>query len=176
MAPPANKRRKLCPSSSEANHNKTYAQDTAGQNSSNGESEIVRSNGATRNVHTTAEAKRDTTASWNSGTSHSSMFKLKANELLAKVRPDEKRTVMADISLRKLKDIIERIPIRESKPVCNSPFVSIWPVNRLTLHRFSKRSANSLIPTKSGFHSPNPGPQKTQSTHWPTLSQQISIL
>lgn len=117
MAPPANKRRKLCPSSSEANHNKTYAQDTAGQNSSNGESEIVRSNGATRNVHTTAEAKRDTTASWNSGTSHSSMFKLKANELLAKVRPDEKRTVMADISLRKLKDIIERIPIRESKPI-----------------------------------------------------------
>ena len=54
------------------------------------------------------------------------IFKLKVNELLAKVRPDyERRMVKVEDSLCRLRDIIERIPSREAKPVCISTFVSI---------------------------------------------------
>lgn len=58
------------------------------------------------------------------------MFKLKANELLAKVQPDyERRMVKVENSLRKLKDIIERIPDREAKSVCRIISAPIWSSN-----------------------------------------------
>lgn len=49
----------------------------------------------------------------------SSMFQLQVEQLLLKVRPDyERRMVKAEDALRKLKEIIERIPDRDAKPVC----------------------------------------------------------
>ena len=128
MTTPATNKRKLSPLSRD-DGNKIYAQDIVGhlsQDSSNEESENVLENGDTRNPHTQFEAKGNATSSWSSDTYHSSMFKLKANELLATVRPDyERRMVNVENSLRKLKDIIERIPNREAKPVCN---IALFPI------------------------------------------------
>ena len=89
------------------------------QGSSHEDSEVFPANGAVQSRHTTLEARRNATVSWSSGTSDSNMFKLKANELLAKVRPDYTR--QAENLLRKLKDVIERIPDREAKLVGNVP-------------------------------------------------------
>lgn len=128
MATPAIKKKKLSPPSRN-DRNKIYAQDIVGhlsQDSSNEESENVRENGDTRNPHTQLEVKRNATSSWSTDTYDSSMFKLKANELLAKVRPDyERRMVNVENSLRKLKEIIERIPNREAKPVWN---IALFPI------------------------------------------------
>ncbi|CAD6577034.1 MAG: hypothetical protein ASARMPRED_008105 [Alectoria sarmentosa] len=115
MAPPTIKKRKLS-SPSRDHRDKTYAQDRAGsedEGSSHEESEVVPANGAIRNRHSILEARGNATISWSCGTRDSNMFKLKANELLAKVRPDYAR--QAENLLRKLKDIIERIPDREAK-------------------------------------------------------------
>lgn len=119
MAPPTIKKRRLS-SPSRDHRNKTYPQDIAGsedEGSSYEESEVVPANGAIRSRHTILEARGNATISWSSGTCDSNMFKLKANELLAKVRPDYAR--QAENLLRKLKDIIERIPDREAKLVRN---------------------------------------------------------
>ena len=97
-------------------------QDTAkdlSRDSLDAETAIVLGNGGIRGGNTTAEAKRNATPSWSGGTYDSTTFKLKANELLRKIRPDyERRMVKMENSLRRLKDIIERIPDREAKPVC----------------------------------------------------------
>ncbi len=132
MPPPAIKKRKLSPLSRD-DCNKMYSQDTVGrlsQDSSNEESENALDQGDIPSRHTPVEAKRNASTSWSSGTYDSNMFKLKANELLAKVRPDyERRMVQVEISLRKLKDIIERIPDREAKSVCKIIFAPIWSSN-----------------------------------------------
>ncbi len=52
---------------------------------------------------------------------NSSLFQLQNDELLSKVRPDyERRMAKAEGALRKLKEIIERIPNRDAKTVCRS--------------------------------------------------------
>ena len=118
---PVHKKRKLSPLSPR-HRNSTYVEDTAGdlsQDSLVEESAIVLGNGGIRGSHTTVEAMRNATTSWSGGTYNSNMFTLKANELFVKVRPDyEGRMVTLENCLRKLKDIIERIPDREAKPVC----------------------------------------------------------
>jgi len=55
-----------------------------------------------------------------SNSSHGlSLFQLQIDELLSKVRPDyERRMVKAETALRKLKEIIERIPNRDARSVC----------------------------------------------------------
>lgn len=130
MAPHAIKR-KLSPQSGCDAHT-TNAQVRAGdlsQGSSDQDNDFVQGNGATQGGHTTVEAKRNATKSRSSGTYGSNMFKLKVNELLAKVRPDyERRMLTVENSLRKLKDIIQRIPDREAKPVCAFALVTVWPV------------------------------------------------
>lgn len=128
MAPHVNKKRKLSPLSGGHRH-ASNAQERASvlsQDSSNQDTDIVPGNGAIRGRPTTVEAKRNLTSSWSSGTYDSNMFKLKVNELLARVRPDyERRMLKVENSLRKLKDIIERIPDRQAKPVCTFASVLI---------------------------------------------------
>lgn len=122
MAPPTKKKRKVSPLSGR-DRNEIYVQDTAGhvsEDSSNAESEIFPRNEAIRSGQATIETRRNATTSWSSGKYDSSLFKLKANELLTKMRPNyERRMVKAENSLRRLKDIIERIPDRDPKPVRN---------------------------------------------------------
>lgn len=128
MATHTNKKRKLSPLS-EGHRHTSNAQERAGdlsQESSDQDTDIVAGNGAIRGRPTMVKAKRNPTTSWSSGTYDSNMFKLKVNELLARVRPDyERRMLKVESSLRKLKDIIERIPDREAKSVCNSASVLI---------------------------------------------------
>lgn len=180
MAPSALKKRKISPLS-RSDGNKTYAPDAAGHVSSdsfNEEGEIVPGNRSIPSSQSTLEAKRNSTLSWSSATDGASMFKLKANELLAKVRPDYQRhMVKVESSLRKLKHLIEHIPDRDAKPVCKIAFVPIQPdkLPDFFSHRFSKRSTNTFTLTKSEFHSHNPGPQRTRSTRWPTPSQRTSM-
>lgn len=122
MPPAAFKKRKVSPLS-KGNHSSVYAQDTIGQpsqDSSNEENDVVVGNGANRGGHIPFKAERNAKESWNSGAYDSSVIKLKANELLTKMRPDyERNMVKVENSLRKLKNIIERIPDREAKPVCS---------------------------------------------------------
>ena len=126
MVPHVTKKRKLT-SLSGGHHHASNAQERAGdssQDSSEQDTDIVPGNGAIRGRPTTVEAKRYPSASWSSGTYDSNMFKLKVHELLARVRPDYERCMLkVENSLRMLKDIIERIPDREAKPVC--AFVSV---------------------------------------------------
>lgn len=123
MAFPAVKKRKVSPLSG-GDCNNTYAQDAGGdwsQDSSNEDNDFVLGNGAIRSGHTIIKAKRTAKTSWSNGTYDSNMFKLKANELLAKVRPnDERRMVKVENSLRKLKDVIEHIPNRKAKPILDA--------------------------------------------------------
>lgn len=120
MATHAIKRRKLSPLS-EGHLHKSNIQEKAGdlsQYSSDQDTNLVPGNGAIQGSSTRVEAKRISATPWSSGIYDSNMFKLKVNELLAKVRPDyERRMLKVENSLRKLKDIIERIPDREAKPV-----------------------------------------------------------
>lgn len=155
MAPHAIKRRKLSPLSSEGYRRTSNPQERAGdlsQNSSDHDTNTVPSNGAIQGSSTRVEAKRRTTTSWNSGIYDSNMFKLKVNELLAKVRPDyEGRMLKVENSLRKLKDIIERIPDREAKPVCT-----------LTFSSFTRQMSEFCVDTPSGtrtiWHPQSPNP------------------
>ena len=132
MPPPAVKKRKLSPLSRD-NSNKIYTQDTVdglSQDSADEETENVLGHGHIPSRHTPVEAKRNASTSWSSGTYDSNMFKLKANELLAKVRPDyERRLVNVENSLRKLKVVIERIPDREAKSVCKIIYAHTWSSN-----------------------------------------------
>ena len=120
MAPHAIKRRKLSPLS-EGHRLTSNAQERAGdlsQHSSDQDTKFVPSTAPTQASFTRVQTKRDSITSCNSGIYDSNMFKLKVNELLAKVRPEyERRMVKVENSLRKLKEIIERIPDREAKPV-----------------------------------------------------------
>ena len=53
------------------------------------------------------------------GAYNSSAMQLQIEELLSNVRPDyERRMLQAENAIRKLKDIIERIPARDAKSVC----------------------------------------------------------
>ena len=127
MAFPATKKRRLS-SPSGRDRNITYSQATAGDSflySANIESNNVQGHEPLRSLPTIKEAERSGTTPWDSGIYHSNMFKLKTNELLARVQPDyERRVVDAENSIRKLKDTIERIPNREAMPVWTTAFVS----------------------------------------------------
>ena len=93
------------------------------QHSSDLEGEIVRGRVPISDGHANVQAW---TKAQNSSSYDSSMFKLKVNELLIKVRLDyEGRMVKLESSLRTLKEVIERIPDREAKPVCDLVFVPI---------------------------------------------------
>ena len=82
-----------------------------------------RGKGPIPHTHTNVQAR---TKAQKSLSYDSSMLKLKANELLTKVRPDyEGRMVKLESSLRRLKEVIGRIPDREAKPVCEDAFVPI---------------------------------------------------
>lgn len=70
----------------------------------------------------------------------SSLFQLQIDELLSKVRPDyERRMVKAESALRKLKEIIERIPNCDAKSVCC--FVQVRRSPYLILLQFSDRGS-----------------------------------
>ena len=130
MALPALKKRRLS-SPSGRDGNKTYAQDTAGaffHDPPDEERKYIRGNNPLPRLPAMNEAGENGTASWGSGTYDINIFKLKLNELLAKVRPDyQRRMAKVENSLCRLKDIIERIPNREAKPVCTPAFVSSSP-------------------------------------------------
>ena len=119
VPPPAKTTRTSSPPRS--NGKDPSAQDIMGnwsQTSSRGESEAVPENGATRSRHTVMQAKVYPTTSWNSDKDDLNIFKLKADELLAKARHDyERRIGQVKKSLRKLQSIIECIPDREPKSV-----------------------------------------------------------
>ena len=124
VPPPAKKIRTSSPSRS--NGKDPSAQNPMGnwsQVSSGDESESVPEIGATRSRHTVMQAKVYPTTSWNSDKNDLNIFKLKADELLAKARHDyERRIGQVKKSLRKLQSIIERIPDREPKLVCSVVF------------------------------------------------------
>ena len=123
MALPAVKKRKLS-SLPERDVNAFYPQPTVGDSFQDSPDAPARS------FPPTLQDERDGTTSCRSGTYDSNMFNLKANELLAKVRPDyEGRMAKVENCLRKLKDLIERIPNREAKPVCTSASVPPSPLN-----------------------------------------------
>ena len=157
------KKRKLSSPSGQYS-DKIYAQDTADdllQDSPHQESKNVRGNGPFRGHPATIEAGTKTTTPWGSGIYDSSMFKLKAVELLEKVRPDyERRMVKVESSLRKLKDIIERIPDREAKPVCSSAFVLIWLVECLTFAQVLEAERQQLDFHNVRIPFPQPRPPK----------------
>ena len=119
VPPPAKKIRTSSPPRS--NGKDPSAQDAMGnwsQNSSGEESEAVPEVGATRSRHTVMQAKVYPTTSPNSDKYNLNIFKLKADELLANARHDyERRIGQVKRSLRKLQNIIERIPDREPKAV-----------------------------------------------------------
>ena len=137
MAPPPFKKIRTS-SPSRSNGKDPSVQNTTGnwsQKSSGEESEAVSEIGTIRSHHTVTQAKVNPTTSWNSGRYDPNIFKLKADELLAKARPDyESRIGQVKKSLRNLKSMIERIPDRESKLVCSEPlsFVAVKSVNFLT--------------------------------------------
>ena len=132
MAPSASKKRKLSPSDRIEHYAKLTAAHSS-QDSSNEEGKIVLGKRAIRSGRTNPEATRNAMTSWNSILYDLNMFKLKANELLARVRPDyERRMADVDSSLRKLKHIIERIPEREAKPVRNAIFFCQSSIKCLT--------------------------------------------
>ena len=139
--PPAKKIRTSSPSRS--NDKDPSAQNTTGnwsQDSSGEESEAIPENGAIRSRHTTLQAKINRPTSWNSDKYDLNIFKLKANELLAKARPDyERRIGQVEKSLRNLKHIIERISDRESKPVCSVVFC-FYQVCEMSDFRIDSRS------------------------------------
>ena len=125
MAPPPFKKlRTSYPSRS--NGKDPSAQNPTGnwsQKSSGEESEAVSETVTIRSRHTVRQAKVNPATSWNSGKYDPNIFKLKADELLAKARTDyESRIGQVKKSLRNLKSIIERIPDRESKLVCSVVF------------------------------------------------------
>ena len=100
--------------------------ETLFEDSSDKGSEKVQPDAFIRRHHTNVEAKGKAIRLWSTGAYDSNMFKLKTTELLAKVRPDYERCmVKLEHSLRRLKDIIERIPDREAKPVCSMTLISI---------------------------------------------------
>lgn len=117
--PPAKKIKTSSPSRS--NGKEPSAQDTTGnwsQDLSGEESEAVPEIGPIRSRHIVMQAKTNPATSWNSDKYDLNIFKLKADELLAKARPDyERRIGQVKKSLRNLKSIIERIPDRKPKPV-----------------------------------------------------------
>ena len=163
MALPAVKKRKLF-SLSEPDVNSSYAQPTLGdsfQDSSDEETEDDRGNAPSRSFPATPEGERNGTTSCRSGTYHSNIFALKANELLAKVRPDyEGRMANVENCLRKLKDLIERIPNREAKSVCTSASFLMWPVNRLTLAQLPEAEREQLDSHNVRIPFPQPRPAK----------------
>ena len=118
-APPAKKIKTSSPSRS--NGKEPSAQNTTGnwsQDLSGEESEAVPEIGPIRSRHTVMQAKTNPTTSFNSDKHDLNIFKLKADELLAKARPDyERRIGQVKDSLRNLKSIIEHIPDRKPKPV-----------------------------------------------------------
>ena len=125
MAYPTAKKRKLFPLSGQ-DTSTTYAQDIAGH-SFPASTNSVRGNEPHQTfLAAMNQAGGNVTASWDSGIYDATMFKLKTNELLARVQPDYERwMVMAENSIRKLKDTIGRIPDRQAKPVCLSPFLPL---------------------------------------------------
>ena len=126
MESPATKKRKV----SAGHGNSVYPQYTVenvSRDSSDLEGENVRRNGSIPDGHTNIQARAK---AQKSSSYASNMFKLKINELLRKLRPDyEGRMVKLDSLVRRLKEVIERIPEREAKPVCDVTFV---PIQSLT--------------------------------------------
>lgn len=63
------------------------------------------------------------------GVYSSSLFQLQTDELLTKVRPDyERRMIKAESALRKLKEVILRIPNHDPKSVCRLPETGVRPI------------------------------------------------
>ena len=142
MAPPPFKKMRTS-SPSRSNGKDQSAQNTTGnwsQDSSGEESEAVSETGTIRSRHTVLRAKVNSTTSWDSDKYDPNIFKLKADELLAKARPDyERRIGQVKKSLRNLKGIIERIPDRESKLVCSVVF-RCYQVREFSDFRIDTRS------------------------------------
>lgn len=160
MALPAIKKRKVS-SPSGPDGNKTYAQDTARaffHDPPDGESKYIRGNNPLSTLPAMSEAGGIGTTSWASSTYDLTIFKLKLNELLAKVRPDyQRRMVKVENSLCRLKDIIERIPNREAKPVCIHAFVSSSP-KCLTFHQILQAEREQLDSHNVQIPFPQPRP------------------
>ena len=109
--------------------NENYMLDAAmigSNNSCNQKSEHVLLNGPIRSGCNQTDAREEDPISWSSNTYGSNMFLLKTTELLAEVRSDyERHMIQLESSLRRLEDIIERIPDRQTKPVCLVAFIFI---------------------------------------------------
>ena len=156
MAPPPFKKIRT---SSPSRSNDHSAQNTTGnwsQNSSGEESEAVSETGTIRSRHIVLPGKLNSTTLGNSGKYDPNIFKLKADELLAKARSDyERRIGQVKKSLRNLKSIIERIPDRESKLVCSVAF-RCYQVREFSDFRIDTRSG---VRTASLPQTSNPLPR-----------------
>jgi hypothetical protein len=83
-----------------------------------------------RDTHekTPKEAKKRPSSLPN-GVYSSSLFQLQTDELLIKVRPDyDRRMIKAENALRKLKEVILRIPNHDPKSVCPLPEIDVRPI------------------------------------------------
>lgn len=118
--------------------------------------------------------KRNAITSLANATYNSDMFKLRIDELLAKMRPNcGRNTVEAENALRKLKSIIEQIPDREAIPV-GSDSKLIFSLR--LINRYPKQSASNMTPTRSEYRFPNPSRIKRPSTLWHTPGLRTSTL
>lgn len=115
MPPITHKRRKLSPQSTQVLYRGASDEDEKSEESSPKDEDARRD--APRSNPKASRVGRGAIALGN-GAYNTNLFQLQLNELLSKVRPDyERRMDKADNALRKLKDIIERIPNREAKSV-----------------------------------------------------------
>lgn len=116
MVPPAYKKRKLSPlpahnGDKELSHIRDFGALFEQQ------SKVADKMASTRSSRAAQNDRRSPSTLPPSSVYHLSLFQLQVDELLSKVRPHEGRMANAENALRKLKNIIERIPNREPQSV-----------------------------------------------------------
>ena len=173
MAPPAHKKRKLFPHPV-GNGDNGISHNLDSAESSVEDSKVAK--GTRSSLPTRKQGRHGSTPAPN-GAYNLSTFQLQVDELLSKVRSHEGQMAKTENALRKLKNIIERIPNREPKAVRNLDSLVHWSflIYRL-LYRSCKPKERSMTRTLGVYHSPIPGRRRMQNIRWPIQNLQTSML